>query len=47
MCKEIENCRYYGGYIDQKIFIGDGSYPSPRDLVEDIQKISLLDLERY
>ena len=38
MCEEIDNCAYYGGYVDQKILIQNGYYASPRHKVEEIQK---------
>ena len=38
MCEEIDNCTTYGFYIDQKIYIQNGYYASPRHLVEEIQK---------
>ena len=38
MCEEIDNCTTYGIYIDQKIYIQNGYYASPRHLVEEIQK---------
>ena len=38
MCEEIDSCAYYGGYVDQKIFIENGYYASPHHLVEEIQK---------
>ena len=39
MSEEIDNCTTYGFYIDQKIYIQNGYYASPRHLVEEIQKI--------
>ena len=38
MCEEIDNCTTYGFYIDQKNYIQNGYYASPRHLVEEIQK---------
>ena len=38
MCEEIDNCTNYGFYVDQKIYIQNGYYASPRHLVEEIQK---------
>ena len=38
MCEEIDNCTTYGFYIDQKIYIQNGYYASPRHLVEEIHK---------
>ena len=38
MCEEIDNCTTYGFYVDQKIYIQNGYYASPRHLVEEIQK---------
>ena len=38
MCEEIDNCTNNGFHIDQKIYIQNGYYASPRHLVEEIQK---------
>ena len=38
MCEEIDKCTNYGFYADQKIYIQNGYYASPRHLVEEIQK---------
>ena len=38
MCEDIDNCTNNGIYIDQKIYIQNGYYASPRHLVEEIQK---------
>ena len=38
MCEEIYNCTNYGFYVDDKIYIQNGYYASPRHLVEEIQK---------
>ena len=38
MCKEIDNCPSFGGYVDMRVFIQNGYYASPRHLVEEIQK---------
>ena len=38
MCEEIDNCTNNGLYIDQKNYIQNGYYASPRHLVEEIQK---------
>ena len=34
---EIDNCTNYGFYVDDKIYIQNGYYASPRHLVEEIQ----------
>ena len=48
MCEEIDNFTYYGGYLDQKIFIQNDYYASPRHLVDKFQKkLSIFDLDRY
>ena len=39
MCEDIDNCTKYVSYVDQKIYIQNGYYASPRHLVEEIQKI--------
>ena len=38
MCEDIDNCTKYVSYVDQKIYIQNGYYASPRHLVEEIQK---------
>ena len=38
MCEDIDNCTKYDSYVDQKIYIQNGYYASPRHLVEEIQK---------
>ena len=38
MCEDIDNCTNYVPYVDQKIYIQNGYYASPRHLVEEIQK---------
>ena len=38
MCEVIDNCTNYVSYVDQKIYIQNGYYASPRHLVEEIQK---------
>ena len=38
MCEEIDNCTTYGFYTDQKFYIQNGYYASPRHLVGEIQK---------
>ena len=38
MCEEIDNCTTYGFYIDQKNYIQNGCYASPRHFVEESQK---------
>ena len=38
MCEEIDNCTNNGFHIDQKTYIQNGYYASPRHLVEEIQK---------
>ena len=38
MCEEIDNCTNNGLYIDQKNYIQNGYYASPRHLVEEIQR---------
>ena len=38
MCEDKDNCTNNGIYIDQKIYIQNGYYASPRHLVEEIQK---------
>ena len=47
MCEEIDNCTYYGGYVDQKIFIQNGYYASLRHLVDEIKKITIFNLDIY
>ena len=34
MYEDIDNCTIFGGYVDQKIFIQNGYYASPRNLLE-------------
>ena len=38
MCEGIEYCTYYGGYVDQKIFIQNGYYTYSRHFFGEIQK---------
>ena len=47
MFEEIEYCTYYGGYVDQKIFIQNGYYTSPRHFLKKFKKMSIFDLDRY
>ena len=38
MCEDIDDCTKYDSYVDQKFYIQNGYYASPRHLVEEIQK---------
>ena len=45
MCEEIDNCPSFGGYVDMRVFIQNGYYASPRHLVEEIQKLSIFNMD--
>ena len=45
MCEEIDNCPSFGGYVDMRVFIQNVYYASPRHLVEEIQKLSIFNMD--